>query len=150
MQCLERRIRDGHVLKLIRSWLKVVVVEQDRQGGPPRHSRSRCGTPPGGVMSPLLANIYLHWFDKVFHRSDGPARWAAATLVRSADDCGGMARHQGERLTSFMEAKLEDWMGLKINREKTRIVNLNEEGASLDFLGFTFRYDRDLRGRKHK
>ena len=47
---------------------------------------------------------------------------------------------------AFIETKLEGWMGLKINREKTRIVKLREAGASLDFLGYTFRYDRDLNG----
>jgi RNA-directed DNA polymerase len=50
----------------------------------------------------------------------------------------------------FIETKLEKWMGLEINREKTRVVNLKQQGASLDFLGFTFRYDRDLKGRAHQ
>jgi RNA-directed DNA polymerase len=50
----------------------------------------------------------------------------------------------------FIETKLEAWMGLEINREKTRVVHLNEKGASLDFLGFTFRNDRDLKRRGHR
>jgi RNA-directed DNA polymerase len=150
MKCLEMRISDSKVLKLIRSWLKVVVVEDDPKGGPPRYSRSRDGTPQGGVISPLLANIYLHWFDKVFHRRDGPANWARAKLVRYADDFVVLARYQGEQLKDFIEGKLEGWLGLKINREKTRVVNLNEERAELNFLGYTFRYDRDLQGRGHK
>jgi len=54
------------------------------------------------------------------------------------------ARYQGERLVEWVETKIEDWLDLKLNREKTRIVNLNAEGASLDFLGYTFRYDRSL------
>ena len=58
-----------------------------------------------------------------------------------------LARYQGSRLTGWMESKLEGWLGLEINREKTRVVNLKEEGASLDFLGFTFRYYEDLQGR---
>jgi len=58
-----------------------------------------------------------------------------------------LARYQGTRLTGWIESKLEGWMGLEINREKTRVVNLKEEGASLDFLGFTFRYYEDLQGR---
>ena len=58
-----------------------------------------------------------------------------------------LARDQGTRLTGWIESKLEDWLGLEINREKTRVVNLKEEGASLDFLGFTFRYYEDLQGR---
>jgi RNA-directed DNA polymerase len=58
-----------------------------------------------------------------------------------------LARYQGTRLTGWVESKLEGWLGLEINREKTRVVNLKEQGASLDFLGFTFRYDEDLAGR---
>jgi RNA-directed DNA polymerase len=92
----------------------------------------------------LLANIYLHWFDKVFHREDGPAHWAKAKLVRYADDFVVLARYQGAELVEFVETKMEDWLGLKLNQEKTRIVNLKEEGASLDFLGYTFRFDRSL------
>jgi RNA-directed DNA polymerase len=99
------------------------------------------------VISPLLSNLYLHWFDKLFHRADGPAQWAGAKMVRYADDFVVLARYQGDRLTGWIESKLEGWLGLEINREKTRVVQLKEEGASLDFLGFTFRYYDDLQGR---
>jgi len=61
-----------------------------------------------------------------------------------------LARYQGPKLQEFIETKLETWLGLEINREKTRVIDLKQEGASLDFLGFTFRYDRDLKGRGHK
>jgi RNA-directed DNA polymerase len=98
------------------------------------------------VISPLLANIYLHWFDKCFHFTDGPANWAKARLVRYADDFVVTARYQGPQLVAWVEKKLEDWLGLKINRNKTRIVDLNEQGTHLDFLGYQFRYDRDLYG----
>lgn len=150
MKCLEMRISDGKMLKLIRSWLKAVVVDSDPKGGPPSYRRNKCGTPQGGVISPLLANIYLHWFDKVFHRSTGPAHWAKAKLVRYADDFVVMARYQGESLKSFIEGKLEGWLGLTINREKTRIADLTKEGERLDFLGYSFRFDRDLHGRAHR
>jgi RNA-directed DNA polymerase len=92
----------------------------------------------------------LHYFDKVFQAPGGPAHWAKAKLVRYADDFVVVARHQGQSLCTFIETKLETWMGLEINREKTRVVNLKEEGASLDFLGFTLRYERDLQGRPHR
>lgn len=150
MKCLEMRISDRKILVLIRSWLKSVVVESDPKGGPPSYKRSKCGTPQGGVISPLLANIYLHWFDKVFHRRTGPAHWANAKLVRYADDFVVMARYQGEELKSFIESKLERWLGLTINREKTRIVNLQKEGERLDFLGYSYRFDLDLHGRGHR
>jgi RNA-directed DNA polymerase len=136
-------------------WLRAVVVEETRgDGGAGSRAttarRSRQGTPQGGVISPLLANLYLHWFDKVFHLPTGPAQWANAKLVRYADDFVVLARHQGGKLTEFIEGKLETWMGLEINRDKTRAVNLREAGSSLDFLGYTFRYDRDLKGRDGK
>jgi RNA-directed DNA polymerase len=145
--CVEMRVADRSVLKLIRMWLKTPVIEQQSGGGTPKVSSSRKGTPQGGVISPLLSNIYLHWFDKVFHRWDGPAQWAGAKLVRYADDFVVLARYQGQRLRDFIESKLEHWLGLEINREKTRIVDLRQRGASLDFLGYTFRYDRDRYGR---
>jgi RNA-directed DNA polymerase len=126
-------------------WLETPVVEQ-QEGQPPKVSRNQTGTPQGGVISPLLSNIYLHWFDKVFHRPSGPAKWANAKLVRYADDFVILARWQGERLAGFVESKLEQWMGLTLNREKTRVVDLREAGASLDFLGYTFRYDRSWYG----
>ncbi|MBO0723649.1 MAG: group II intron reverse transcriptase/maturase, partial [Blastocatellia bacterium] len=102
----------------------------------------------GGVISPLLANIFLHWFD--FHFAEEPAKWANAKLVRYADDFVVLARYQTTRLRKDIESFIEGRMGLTINREKTRVVDLKEKGAKLDFLGFTFRYDRDLYGGKHR
>lgn len=147
MACVRMRVTDRGVLGLIRGWLRAPVIETDEQTGkpkPPRKSDGK-GTPQGGVISPLLANVYLHWFDKMFHRHDGPRHWANARLVRYADDFVVMARYQGHRIDEWLDAKLEGWLGLSINREKTKVVNL-EQAESLDFLGFTFRYDRDLYG----
>jgi len=153
MACLRMRISDRHLLKLIRMWLKVPVVSSGNQvtgGGGKTGAKSSQGTPQGGVISPLLANIYLHWFDKVFQRTEGPGHWARAKLVRYADDYVVMARYIDNRITNWIESKIEGWLGLELNREKTRIVNLQDKGASLDFLGYTFRYDRDLRGGSHR
>src|SRR5205807_1762493 len=150
LACVAMRIADRSVLKLIRMWLNAPVVEQQEDGTPPKVSRIKTGTPQGGVISPLLSNIYLHWFDKVFHRPDGPGQWANAKLVRYADDFVVLARHQTKALAQFIESKLEQWMGLELNREKTRIVDLKQARASLDFLGYTFRYDRDRHGRPHR
>jgi RNA-directed DNA polymerase len=138
LACVSMRISDRSVLHLIRLWLKAPVVEQQSDGGPPKVSRNQQGTPQGGVISPLLSNIYLHWFDKVFHRPDGPAQWAKAKLVRYADDFVVMARFQGPQLKEFIEAKLENWLGLEINREKTRIVNLKATGPVWIFRGTRF------------
>lgn len=151
MACVGYRVSDRSVLHLIRMWLKAVVVDAgEGPGGSPTVSRSTQGTPQGGVISPLLANLFLHWFDVEFHRSRGPHQWANARLVRYADDFVIMAKYMGPRIQNFVESKLEAWMGLTINREKTRVVKLTQPGESLDFLGYTFRYDRDLNGQSHR
>jgi RNA-directed DNA polymerase len=139
MACVKMRVVDSAVLRLIRMWLEAPVVEPpEKTGGKPTAKRNDKGTPQGGVISPLLANIYLHWFDKVFHSANGPAHWAQARLVRYADDLVVLARQQNERLRDYIEGKLERWLGLELNREKTRVVNVREE--RLDFLGYTFCY----------
>ncbi len=61
-----------------------------------------------------------------------------------------LARYQGRGLTGFIEEKIETWLDLELNRTKTKVVNLRNPGASVDFLGYTFRYDRDLMGRGHR
>jgi len=145
MDCLKRRIVDRSVLKLIRMWLRSPVVEDDGKGGR-KVTRPKRGTPQGGVISPLLANIYLHEFDKRFHAPDGPRQFANARLVRYADDWVIMARYIGPRIHGFVEETLGG-LGLILNRDKTSVVDLKERGSSFDFLGFTFRYDRSLRGK---
>jgi len=144
MQCLERRIADRAVLKLIRMWLESEIVEEDSTGGR-KVSHSRKGTPQGGVISPLLANIFLHEFDKRFHGPEGPRNFANARLVRYADDWVIMARSIGPRIHAFVETTLGN-LDLTLNRDKTSVVDLKEAGVSFDFLGFTFRFDRSLHG----
>jgi len=146
MERVERRISDGAVLKLIRMWLKCPVEEEDGK----RH-KPRKGTPQGGVISPLLANIYLHQLDKAFCEGrDSPRNFANARLIRYADDFVVMARYMGNRIEGWLESTLETELKLTINREKTRIVKMRDEKATLDFLGYTMRYDQDLYGRKRK
>jgi RNA-directed DNA polymerase len=94
-----------------------------------------------------LANLHLHWFDALFHGPQGPARQADAKLVRYADDFVVLAKQIKPETVEFMESRLEGKFQLEINRDKPRVVELREAGASLDFLGYTFRYDRDLKGR---
>jgi RNA-directed DNA polymerase len=147
MAAVGMRIADGAVLRLIRMWLEAPVVEEDDEGRRTERRQSK-GTPQGGVISPLLANAFLHWFDTFFHAADGPSRWANARLVRYADDFVVLARYLGTRIIGFVEGVIESRMGLTINREKTRVAKLRK-GNSLNFLGFTFRYDRDLKGRGH-
>jgi RNA-directed DNA polymerase len=151
LACVRVRVVDRSVLKLIRMWLEAPVVERSGgQGGGSTASRPKKGTPQGGVLSPLLANLYLHWFDALFYGPQGPGRRADVKLVRYADDFVALAKQMGSETIEFIESRLEGKFQLEINREKTRVVDLREAGASLDFLGYTFRYDRDLKGREGK
>jgi RNA-directed DNA polymerase len=63
-----------------------------------------------------VSNLYLHWFDKLIHRDDGPVGWAGRRLVRCADDFVLLARYPGTRLKGWIESKLEGWLWLEINR----------------------------------
>ncbi len=128
MKLVRRRISDPRVLGLIEGWLKAGVMEDGDF-----HETNGVGTPQGGVISPLLANIYLHSFDKMFTESD-----LSGTLVRYADDLviavwggGCHVREQVEKMLSRLK--------LKLNAEKTRLVKA-EDG--FDFLGEHFRLRR--------
>lgn len=150
MTMVEKRISDRQILKLIRMWLKSPIVDNEPKGGK-KITKSKKGTPQGGVISPLLANIYLHEFDRAFHEDkDSPMKFANARLVRYADDFVVMARYMGSRITTWIEKKLEGELKLSINEEKTKIIKLKEEGTILDFLGFSLKWDRDLQGRPWK
>jgi len=146
MPLIERRISDRDVLWLIRLWLKAPIAERTERGkiryigGGKRNKR---GTPQGGVISPLLANIYLHELDKEFNRKEGRLFRCGARIVRYADDFVVVARYIGEPIKRAVLAKLKE-LGLTLNEEKTRVVRMAED--SFDFLGFTFRYDRHLDG----
>jgi RNA-directed DNA polymerase len=149
MKLLEERIADRKVLKLIRMWLKCPVVEEDENGRKRIHKPGQ-GTPQGGVISPLLANIYLHKFDREFYTGlDSPYRFANARLIRYADDFVVMARYMGKQIVEWIKGQMEQQLQLRINEEKTRIVKLRQED-SLDFLGFNFRYVWDLYGHKRR
>ena len=132
LEALARRIADRQILKLIKSWLEAPVVEP---GGPRQGKRNRVGTPQGGPLSPLLANIYLNHLDHYWYSADGPYSKYNARLVRYADDFVILARYIGRPVQEAVEKTIEG-LGLTVNREKTRILNL-EAGDKLDFLGYT-------------
>jgi RNA-directed DNA polymerase len=148
MAALGKRIADRTVLSLIRSWLRCIIVEEAPGGGDKTYSRSDKGTPQGGVISPLLSNVYLHWFDKLccLH-PDGPLRRSGAKLIRYADDFVLMARQITQETCEFVRYWLQDRMGLAINAQKTQIVDMHEPGTTMRFLGYEFRYNRDEYGR---
>ncbi|MCA1701076.1 MAG: group II intron reverse transcriptase/maturase, partial [Actinobacteria bacterium] len=133
---IEERICDRKLLKLLRALLRAGVMEQ----GAVR--RSLTGTPQGGVVSPLLANVYLHRLDRVW-RTCG-----CGVLVRCADDLLVLCKTkaEAERALAALRAVLAD-LGLELKEAKTRIVHLCEGGEGLDFLGFHHRWVR-ARGRR--
>jgi len=136
MRCLSRRIADGHLLHVIKGWLTAPVVEMVN-GRPARTTEARRrkrGTPQGGVISPLLANLYFRRFLLAWH-SHGHRNQLDAHVVNYADDfvicCRpGNAPAAMERMKALMAR-----LGLEVNTEKTRIAKLPEE--SFDFLGYT-------------
>jgi group II intron reverse transcriptase/maturase len=129
-----RRIVDKHFLKLIKMWLKAPVVEE-REDGKKEMSRSDKGVPQGGVISPLLANIYLNILDGLWEARKVEERFGAR-LVRYADDCVVLCKGDAERILKGLRRAMED-LGLSLNEAKTTVVDARHEG--FDFLGFTIR-----------
>jgi len=135
------RLVDGGILHLIKQWLKAPVIGEDADGT--RKSvgggkATRKGTPQGGVISPLLANCYLHILDRTWQR------WHLkdtlhAHLVRYADDFVVMCRKDVEEPLQVVRHVLEQ-LGLSLNEAKTHIVDATE--ASFTFLGFTLQMSR--------
>lgn len=138
MAAVQMRISDGRVLGLIRHWLKVCVQEPNGV----RISPKGRGTPQGGVISPLLANIYLHWFETIVSLT-AKACGQVMSIVRYADDFVILARSWADGFLQRVEGILEGRMGLTVNREKTKVLDFREPHTTLTFLGYDFRMVRD-------
>lgn len=138
MAAVQMRISDGRVLGLIRHWLKVCVQEPNGV----RTSPKGRGTPQGGVISPLLANIYLHWFETIVSLT-AKACGQVMSIVRYADDFVILARSWADGFLQRVEGILEGRMGLTVNREKTKVLDFREPHTTLTFLGYDFRMVRD-------
>jgi RNA-directed DNA polymerase len=123
------KVVDRPVVKLIELWLKAGVME-DMQV-----RKETTGTPQGGVISPLLANLYLHWLDQVWVSRGYGERGHDAHLVRYADDFVILCKRRPERYMAAAEQVL-DHLGLTLNTEKTRVVNAKVD--TFDFLGHRF------------
>jgi len=138
MQAVEERICDRKVLKLLRAMLRAGVMED----GVARHAVA--GTPQGGVVSPLLANVYLHGLDRAWQEV------GVGVLVRYADDVVVMCvtRQEAEHALALLTSILGD-LGLAPKASKTRIVHLEEGGEGFDFLGFHHRWVR-ARSQRHR
>jgi len=141
---MKERITDPRILKLINKWLKVPVFEdgQYKSG-----KGNRTGTPQGGVISPLLANVYFHLIDRIVNNTKSLFGKYGVRIVRYADDFVLMGKTLPIAIIEKLKSLLQR-MGLTINETKTRQIDARKEG--FNFLGFTIRYDLDVKGRKTK
>ncbi|HUM59486.1 MAG TPA: reverse transcriptase domain-containing protein [Bacillota bacterium] len=131
---LIHRIADNKILRLIRRWLAAPVVEP---GNPRQGKKKICGTPQGGVISPLLANFALNKLDVAWYRPGGPFEKYNARLVKYADDFVIMARYIGNPIKNEVENIISS-LGLTLNEKKTSVINL-KGGDALNFLGYDIR-----------
>jgi RNA-directed DNA polymerase len=149
IKMLEERIDDKALLRLIRKWLRAGVLDTNGEVIQPE-----AGTPQGGIVSPILANIYLHycldeWFQQVVKKHCG----GEACLIRYADDfvCAFERAEDAERFHRVLGKRLEKF-GLELSAEKTRVIAFDRRQAgkeSFEFLGFEFRWGKDRRGKAH-
>jgi group II intron reverse transcriptase/maturase len=131
MQLVAKRIVDKNILKLIRMWLKAPVVEEHEDGKKEYRGNDK-GTPQGGVISPLLANIYLNVLDTLWKTKKVQERFGAR-LVRYADDVVILCEGNTERILKGVKAVLSD-LGLTLNEVKTKVIDARRD--SFEFLGF--------------
>lgn len=144
---LSERMRDGVLTRLIGKWLNAGVLEDGRI------ERSDSGTPQGGVISPLLANVYLHKvLDTWFEQDVKPRLRGRAILVRYADDFVILfaQKDDAQRVYDVLPKRFAKF-GLQLHPEKTKLLDFERPSAtktpaSFDFLGFTHRWTRSMRG----
>jgi RNA-directed DNA polymerase len=132
LKLVAKRIVDKNILRLIKMWLKASVVEEGGDGKK-KYKGNDKGTPQGGVISPLLANIYLNVLDTIWKLKKVQER-LGARLIRYADDFIVLTKSNTERILRGIKAVLGD-LSLSLNEDKTRVIDANQE--SFDFLGFT-------------
>ena len=129
---LKHRLADGGVLNLLQQWLTAPVKLSDG-----RLQSNKAGTPQGGVISPLLSNIYLHAFDNIVNHPKGKFARSGIRMVRYADDWLLMGKwYFSEEILRYIDQIMNN-MGLRLNKGKTRLLHINK--SSLFFLGFEFR-----------
>lgn len=137
MESVRRRISDGRILKLIKMWLKAPIVDQDDDGRRRTHPNPGQGTPQGGVVSPLLANIYINRFLK-FWTQQGLDRQLDSRIINYADDFVIVTRDSAQEALQMTRSVMEA-MGLTLNEQKTQLVDVDRE--TLEFLGYAFKWD---------
>ena len=136
MQCVARRIVDRNVLRLIKLWLKAPVENRDKGGGGQMSGgrKSKKGTPQGGVISPLLANLYMNRFLS-YWRIKGCNEAFRAQVVSYADDFVILSRGRADEALQWTSVVM-DRLGLKLNHDKTAVRDAYN--GNFDFLGYTF------------
>jgi len=148
-EIIGKRVNDGGIRRLIGKWLKAGVMEEGRL------SRPEAGTPQGGVISPLLANIFLHYvLDDWFVKEVEPRMKGRCFIIRWADDfiIGFEIEKDARRVMEVLPKRLERY-GLSLNKKKTKLLPFMKPGRidhlnpeTFDFLGFTFYWGKSLRG----
>ncbi len=153
MRMLKERIADRSILRLIGKWLRVGVLEEGKR------TRNELGVPQGGVISPLLSNIYLHYvLDLWIRRKIAKEVKGGVYLVRYADDfiIGCTNREDAEKVWEMLTARLKKF-GLELSQEKSQLIEFGREAyqrnkgkgrktSTIDFLGFTHYMTRSRRG----
>jgi RNA-directed DNA polymerase len=135
---LSERVADKRIHWLIKLWLKAPVSENGKSTS---GKKRKSGTPQGGVLSPLLANIYLNLLDRIINKPGSVFAQYEIAIIRYADDFILMGRMIPDIILNRLQHILSR-MGLTINRDKSQRVKAKE--SSFDFLGFTVRYDRSI------
>lgn len=149
LKMLEHRINDNAFVRLIKKWLKAGILETDGQVVHPV-----TGTPQGGIVSPWLANIYLHyaldmWFEEVVKKNCR----GMVYLIRYADDFVCLFEHQSDAVRYYVTLpKRLGKFNLELSKEKTNIIAFSRfpetEGSSFVFLGFEYRWGLSRKGKK--
>ena len=150
VQMLQERVDDRVFVRLIKKWLRAGVLEED---GKVVHPAT--GTPQGGIISPILANIHLHyaldlWFEKVVRKQCR----GEAFLIRYADDFVAAFEHEeeAERFYRELPERLGKF-GLELSKAKTRVIEMDRDrpsgGSRFEFLGFEFYWGKDRKNRRH-
>ncbi len=150
LKMLARRVDDQALLRLIAKWLKAGVLETDGQVVQPS-----TGTPQGGIISPILANVYLHYaLDEWFQKVVKPHCRGEACLIRYADDfvCAFENQADAQRFHEVLGKRLGKF-GLELSAEKTQVIAFSvtpePSQTSFNFLGFEFRSGKDRAGKGH-
>jgi group II intron reverse transcriptase/maturase len=148
LEMLVGRIGDGALLRLIRKWLKAGILEEDGQVIHPA-----LGTPQGGVISPVLANVYLHYvLDLWFQNEVQKVNRGQSRLFRFADDFVACFeyRHEAAAFERALKERLQAY-GLEVAPDKTKMIRFGRNGGPyngrFDFLGFEYRWEPDRKGR---